>query len=68
MYQTLPFQRTKSENKRKRNDSQMLRSEQRAEKVVEHKGDSDINCTKSSWNDLKRPGKEIEGTGDQWKN
>ena len=37
-------------NDGKRNDSQELRSYQRTEKDVEHKGDGDTNCSWCTWN------------------
>ena len=41
---------------------------QRAEKVVRHDDDNDKNCSWSSWNNPKEPGKGTVLTGDQRKN
>ena len=57
---------SQSQNKRKEKDRQVFGSCQRAEKVVEHEGDSDANCSWCSWNGSSR--KEIRGNGDLEKN
>ena len=45
-------------------DIQILRSCQRAEKAVEHKGDCDTNCSCCRWNGFEGPGKDTGGNGD----
>ena len=59
---------SKGENQRKRTDKQILGSCQRAEKVVEHKGDGN---TSSSWSTKNGPqglGKKTGGISVQKKN
>ena len=38
------------------------------EKAMEHIGNSDTNHSLNLWNIPEEPGKETEGTGNQWKN
>ena len=40
----------------------------RAEKSKEHEDNGDTDCNLGPWNDHQRSGKEIGGTGIQWKN
>ena len=55
------------ENKRKRNDKQIIAFCQRVEKALEHEGDSDTNCNWCTRNSFKRLRKKAERTKDQRK-
>ena len=60
--------RLRDENQRKWKNRLILGSCQRIEKVVEHKSDSDTNCSWCTWNGLQRLGKETGTNENQWMN
>ena len=60
--------RSQSENERKGKDRQIIGPCQRIEKPVEHEGNNDTNCHRSTWNGLQRLGKKTGGIGNQRKN
>ena len=41
-----------------------MESYKKAEKIEEHKGNSDTNCSWWLWNIPEKPGKKTDGTGD----
>ena len=59
------FRGSQSENERHWKDRQILGSCQRAEKVLEHKGNGDTNWSLCTWNSSKRLGKKTGEIGNQ---
>ena len=58
------FSKPQSGSKRKRNNTQIPGSCQKAEKAVEHEGDGNTSCSWCCWNGPQKPGKETVGTDD----
>ena len=57
-----------SKNERKRKNKQIIGFCQKAEKAVEHEGESNTKCSRWYWNGSQRPGKETCSAGDQKNN
>ena len=60
--------RVKIKESKKTKTGHILGSCLRAEKVVEHEGDSDTNHSRNPWNSLEELEKETGWTGEQMKN